>query len=153
MSRSFLVSLCVLTVSKSLLMSRARSKKTEPARGWTSADRCTNSVSTITSPRDGRPIPVLGEAAFAPYHLAVSVRHKSGGRRVKSWPDHTLQSFGLVTTILNRMQPHTQHTLGSSEMHRDKTKTIHTQLEMHHSHNHITRGSNTKHNSPSPTRH
>ena len=42
----------------------------------------------------------LGKPAVAPCRLAGSAPHKSGGRRVKSWPDHTqtntLQSFGFV---------------------------------------------------------
>ena len=39
-----------------------RSKKTQPARGWTDADICTNCVYTIPAPRDGDQIPFFGQA-------------------------------------------------------------------------------------------
>ena len=38
------------------------SKKTQPARGWTAADICTNCVYTIPIPRDGGQIPFFGQA-------------------------------------------------------------------------------------------
>ena len=42
--------------------------------------------------------------AVAPYRLAGSVPHKSGGRRVKSWPDYTQthSSFEFVTYVTNK---------------------------------------------------
>ena len=53
----------------------------------------------------------LGKPAVVPCHLASSAPHKSGGRRVKSWPDDTqtitLQSFGFVTSChkqINKQQ-------------------------------------------------
>ena len=67
-----------------------RSKKTQPARGWTAADICTNRVYTFLAPRDGGPIPFFwGRPAVAPCRLAGSAPDKSEGRRVKSWPDDT----------------------------------------------------------------
>ena len=50
----------------------------------------------------------------------------------------------------------TTHTTGSSEMHTDKTATIQTWLQMHHSYTHTKLNNNTKHrqhNSPSQTNH
>ena len=66
---------------------RVRSKKTLPARGWTAADICTNCVYTIPAPSDGVLIPFLCKPTVASCRLAGSAPHKSGGRRVKSWPD------------------------------------------------------------------
>ena len=66
-----------------------RSKKTQPARGWTVADISTNRVYTIPAPRDGGPIPFFGKPGVAPCRLDDSAPHKIGGRRVKSWPDDT----------------------------------------------------------------
>ena len=39
---------------------------------------------------------------LAPCCLAGSAPHKSGGRRVKSLPDDTVQSFGFVTSVTNK---------------------------------------------------
>ena len=61
-----------------------------------------------------------------------------------------------INKKINQMYPHTQHTLGSSKMHTDKTPTIQTRLEMHHSHTNTTRNNNAnhiQHNSPSTTKH
>ena len=61
------------------------SKKTHPARGWTSAEICRNRF--------------LGKPAVAPCRMAGSAPHKSGRRRVKFWPNDTDR----------QLHPHTHH--------------------------------------------
>ena len=56
--------------------------------GWNAADICTNCVYTIPAPRYGGPITFFGKPAIAPCGLHGSAPHKSGERRVKSWPDN-----------------------------------------------------------------
>ena len=56
---------------------KLRSKKTQHARGSNATDICTNCVNTTLPPEMG--------ARF----MAGSAPHKSGERRVKSWPDDT----------------------------------------------------------------
>ena len=46
-------------------------------------------IASTQFPIDGGPNPFLGKPAIAPCRLAASAPHKSGGRRVKSWPDDT----------------------------------------------------------------
>ena len=123
MYRSFLVSVCMFTVSKALIMSKASSKNTQPARGWNAADICTNSVYTIHVPRDGGPIPFLA--------LLLT---NCWGRRAKSWPDdthkqthpHSLQSFGLVPFVINKPQSDVNiHTTA----HHQQNTTTHSQTK------------------------
>ena len=73
-----------------------RSRKTQPARGWTAAGIFTNCVYIIPAHRDGGPIPFLGNLAIAPCRLAGSAPHISGGRRVKSWPDDTHKQTPVI---------------------------------------------------------
>ena len=67
-------------------------------------------VSTQSLPSEmGARFRFLGKPVVAPCRLAGSAPHNSGGRRVKSWPDdthNTLQSFGLVTSVINRFRIH-----------------------------------------------
>ena len=114
------------------------------------------------------PIPFLGKPAVPPYRLAgCSAPHKSGRRESNPGPTTHTNKHTPVIWIrdlchkqINKKQTsircnHTHtHTLGSSEMHTDKTVKIQTWLEMHHSHTHTHRKNNTKHrqhNNPSQT--
>ena len=58
-------------------------------------------MSTKSLPsEDVGPIPFFfGKPVVSPCHLVISAPHKSGGRRVKSWPDHTHKQTSLVIWI------------------------------------------------------
>ena len=65
--------------------------------GWTAAEHCTNGIITFYTPRYGGRFRFWGRPVVHPCWLAGSAPHKSGRCQVKSRPDHTLQSHGLVT--------------------------------------------------------
>ena len=85
---------------------------------------------TTPAPRDGDPIPLLG--FLLPGWLCSPV----------------IWICDLCHKQINKQQTsircnHTQHTLGSSEMHTDTTATIQIWREMNHSHTHTNRNNNT----------
>ena len=96
---------------------------------------------------------------MAPCRLPGSAPHKSGGRRVKSWPDDTLQSFGFAVINKKQISIRCNHTHNTHWVHLKCiyiTATIQTRLEIHHSYTHTERSNHTKHrqhNSPSQTNH
>ena len=101
----------------------------------TRLDCCRNCVYTIPAPRDGGPIPFFGQAgrrSLPPGWLCSSQKRGTSSQTLVQQHTNTLQSFGFVTSViniktnLNQMQPHTQHTVGSSEMHIYTTATIQT---------------------------
>ena len=58
-------------------------------------------VSTQSLPPEmGDRFRFLGEQAVAPCYLAGSAPHKSGERRVKSWPDNTNKRSPALTLVI-----------------------------------------------------
>ena len=84
-----------------------RSKKTQPARGWTAEDICTNRVYTIPAPNDGGPIPFFGQTgrrSLPPGWLCSSQKRGTSSQIMarRHIQTNTLQSFGFVTSVTNR---------------------------------------------------